>query len=175
MFDAIDSLSERTAWDILFGKSILTVIKDNFDLLKEYRNDVMHAHNINYDRFKAIKNLFFDVNLELEKQIDEILQYPSGTLIPLAAVDILYDKFVEFSNGAEIIVNNLSKFIDLFATLSTNSIPQENLINLEKLAKLIGTPTELVKDKIFSQRDDSDIKETSKNMSASKDEGDEHL
>src|SRR5699024_7784762 len=77
MYEAIDSRSEKTAWDILIGNSVLAIIKDNFDLHKEYRNDVKHAHNIGYSKYKKAKKLFADANQELEKQIGEVLQYPS--------------------------------------------------------------------------------------------------
>ena len=106
MFEAIDSLSEKTAWDILIGNSVLAIIKDNFDLLKEYRNDVMHAHNIGYSKYKKAKKLFADANQELEKQIGEVLQYPSEIIVSPGTVDTLYDKLVAFSTGAEKMAEN---------------------------------------------------------------------
>jgi hypothetical protein len=142
MLEAIDSLSERTAWDILIGTSALLVIKDNFDLLKEYRNDVMHAHNIGQSRFKAAKELFTDANSELEREIGEILQYSSFTGVSSTVVDTLYDKLVAFSNGAETATNNISRLLDLFAKLSTATIPQETLDNFGKIATLVGISTE---------------------------------
>jgi hypothetical protein len=145
MFEAIDSLSERTAWDILIGTSALLVIKDNFDLLKEYRNDVMHAHNIGQSKFKAAKQLFSKANSQLDQQISEILQYPSTTMVSPTVVDTLYDKLVAFSNGAEKITNNMSRVLDLFAELSTASISQEGLTNLTKFVTLWGMSTEAEK------------------------------
>lgn len=56
MYEAIDALQESTAWHILVGDEVLTIIKDNFDLLKEYRNDVMHAHNISWENIKKQKS-----------------------------------------------------------------------------------------------------------------------
>lgn len=157
MFEAIDNLNERTAWDMLFGDSVLTIIKDNFDLLKEYRNDIMHAHNIGFSRFKEIKKLFSQANSELEKQISQILQFPSTTMVSLASIDTLYDKLASFSNEAERISNSVSRFLDLLAKLSISSISQETTANLEKLAMLLGASTDIVKNGTLSSGNDSDI------------------
>lgn len=142
MFEAIDSLSERTAWDILIGNSVLTVIKDSFDLLKEYRNDVMHAHNISYDRFKNIRKLFSKANSELEEQISEILQYSPVIMVSPMTVDTLYDKLVAFSSQKDEVINGAARFLDIFAKLSTATIPEETLSNLEKFVTLLGLSTE---------------------------------
>ena len=79
MFEAIDALQESTAWHILVGDEVLTIIKDNFDLLKEYRNDVMHAHNISWEKYKKAKKLFTDANDALERELNQLLQYSSVT------------------------------------------------------------------------------------------------
>lgn len=142
MLEAIDNLHERTAWDILIGNSILTIIKDNFDLLKEYRNDVMHAHNISYDRFKDIKRKFSKANLELDEQINEVLQYSPVAMVSPMTVDTLYDKLVAFTNGVGKIVNGAAYFMDLFAKLSTATVHPETLSNLEKFLIFLGLSIE---------------------------------
>lgn len=144
MFEAIGSLTERTAWDILIGNSVLTIIKDNFALLKEYRNDVMHAHNIDYNKYNRAKKLFSDANQELEKQIGEIQQEPSEIMVSPGTVDTLYDKLVAFSTGAEKMEENMSRALNLFAKMSTVSISPETMTNLEKYMTLIGTSAESV-------------------------------
>lgn len=159
MFEAIESLNERTVWDILIGKSDLAIIKDNFDLLKDYRNDVMHAHNISYSRYKAIKKLFSSANSELEAQIGKIIQYPSTTMVPLATIDTLYDKLVAFSNDAKKISNNISQFVDLFAKLSA-PISQETLTGLERFAALvIDASAKLAPNEDLSSEDASEMSE----------------
>lgn len=142
MFEAIEDLNEQTAWDILIGNSVLTKIKDNFDLLKEYRNDVMHAHNIDYDKFKTAKKLFSDVNLELEEQINAI---SPTTIVSPKTIDILYDKLESFKDETTEIANGISRFLDFFATLSKTTIPLETLSNWENTLKLLGSSTELSK------------------------------
>lgn len=150
MLEAIDGLSERTVWDILIGNSALTIIKNNFDQIKEYRNDVMHAHNIGYSKYKKAKQLFSEANQELEKQIGEMLQYPSETMVSPGTVDTLYDKLVAFSTGTEKMVENISRTIDLVAKISAISIPAETMTNLEKIVELMVAPTEAVEDEVRS-------------------------
>ena len=42
------------------------VLKNNYDRIREYRNDVMHFHMINYNRYKKIDSLLSDVIEELK-------------------------------------------------------------------------------------------------------------
>lgn len=140
IFDAIDRLRERTAWDILIGDSVLTIIKDNFDLLKEYRNDVMHAHNISYDRFKDIRKQFTKANSELEEQISEIVQDSPATIVSPKTVDTLYDKLVAFSDGTEKVVYTMSRVLEFVANASAAAtISSETLSNFGKALMLLGT------------------------------------
>lgn len=141
MLEALDNLNERTAWDILIGDSSLAIIKENFDLLKGYRNAVMHAHNIGESKYKAAKELFSTANQELQKQIGEILQYPSEAVVPAASVDALYDKLVAISSSPEKIAENVSRALDVFAKLSTGSISPEIVNNLEKFLLFVGCAT----------------------------------
>lgn len=69
----IDSLEERTLWDDVVGKDKVSALRNNFRDVNEYRNDIMHAHNINEKRYKKIKTLFKRINSELDSGIDRII------------------------------------------------------------------------------------------------------
>ena len=43
------------------------VLKNNYDRIREYRNDVMHFHTLTYRRYKKIDLLLSDVIKELEE------------------------------------------------------------------------------------------------------------
>ena len=43
------------------------VLKNNYDKIREYRNDVMHFHTLTYRRYKKIDSLLLAVNKELEE------------------------------------------------------------------------------------------------------------
>lgn len=137
MFEAIDSLQESTAWHVLVGDAVLSIIKDNFDLLKEYRNDVMHAHNISWDKYKKAKKLFSDANTALQNEISQLLQYPSAILLSEKTVSTLYDKLMAFNENAEKIGKGLSAVVDMFAKLASPSYQVEVPPNLEKALLLL--------------------------------------
>lgn len=166
MLEALDTLSERTAWDMLIGDSSLAIIKENFDQLKDYRNDVMHAHNIGESKYKAAKELFSDANQELEEQISDILQYPSEVVVPAASVDALYDKLVPMNIDPEKVAENLSRALDVFTKLSTASISPETVNNLEKILLFVGCAAESIKES--ESKDTSAINDKSLKSSESK-------
>jgi len=68
----IDNTPENSIWSQLFPDSAKDVGK-HFLEIKDIRNDVMHAHNIDYVRFIHSKNLLTKCNDELDKAIDELL------------------------------------------------------------------------------------------------------
>lgn len=131
MYEAIDALQESTAWHILVGDEILTIIKDNFDLLKEYRNDVMHAHNISWGKYKKAKKLFTDANDALERELNQLLQYHSVVPMSEKAVSILHDKLLVLDNDAEEISQSLAAFLRTFAN-------SDNIATADKLSENIS-------------------------------------
>ena len=48
--------------------------KNNYDKIREYRNDVMHFHMISYKRYQKIDSLLSDVSMELEILENNMLQ-----------------------------------------------------------------------------------------------------
>lgn len=70
----LQGIGEDTLWDRLFGKDGDTLLRDNFLTVKNYRNDVMHARNIDYETFEKAKKLFDVINEQLDKEIGLIIQ-----------------------------------------------------------------------------------------------------
>ena len=139
MYEAIDALQESTAWHILVGDEVLTIIKDNFDLLKEYRNDVMHAHNISWEKYKKAKKLFTDANDALERELNQLLQYPSVTPLSEKTASTLYEKMMAFNAGAEKIGTSMASALEVFAKIAETSVPKELSANLEKMLQLLAS------------------------------------
>lgn len=71
---ALQSIAEDTVWNNLLGKEAVTLLTDNFLSVKNYRNDVMHAHNIDTKVFCDAKKLFSDINNQLDAEIGKIIQ-----------------------------------------------------------------------------------------------------
>lgn len=70
---AIEKLEENTLWATLLGNNLVKTLCKRFGELRTYRNDVMHAHNIDYNTFKTARNLFKKVNSELDLAIGKLI------------------------------------------------------------------------------------------------------
>lgn len=137
MYEAIDALQESTAWHILVGDTVLSIIKENFDLLKEYRNDVMHAHNINWEKYKKAKKLYSDANKAIEDQLDLLLQYPDTMPLSEKTASSLYDKLMVIHDNAEAISKGMATFLELFAKMADPTVPKELNPNVERLLQFL--------------------------------------
>ena len=69
----IRCLEENVLWDSWLGKNCAETLRKNFDSVREHRNHVMHAHNIDYAQFQSARKLFNDINKELDSVIGELL------------------------------------------------------------------------------------------------------
>lgn len=72
ILDSIKGLAESTLWDMLFTEP--QTLSKRFIEVRKYRNDVMHAHNIDYDTYEKAKNLFQIINKELTSEINRIVK-----------------------------------------------------------------------------------------------------
>lgn len=157
MIQAINALQENTAWHILVGDTALSIIKNNFNLLKEYRNDVMHAHNIKWENFKKAKELFTDANIELENELNLLLQSPS--MIPMSGktVSTLYEKMMSFSISTEKVLSSLAPALENVAKIMNTSVPPEAQANIIKTLQGLGSAILSMSD---SQAADNSISKT---------------
>ncbi|MBR4824315.1 MAG: hypothetical protein IKZ86_05920 [Spirochaetaceae bacterium] len=100
----ISDIPEYTLWEkLLYTKEVAPNTTEQFFEIKEYRNDVMHAHNIDYDTYQKIKELMTKVNGELAN----LNQKYNPTLTP----EILNDK---------------QKFIQLNSTIAETLVKLSN-------------------------------------------------
>lgn len=68
----IEKLNENILWDKLGNKELCPTLRKNFRKVKDYRNDIMHAHNINSSDYSAAKKLYEKINTELRTAIADI-------------------------------------------------------------------------------------------------------
>lgn len=73
IIEVIQGLEENTLWDNLLGKECASTLRKKFYEIKEYRNDVMHAHNIDVERFNKATKLFTTINGELDSAIGKLI------------------------------------------------------------------------------------------------------
>ena len=104
----IDKLNETTTWDKIVGIKDLSVIKENFLDIKDYRNDVMHARNITYEEFKRQKSLFEETTKELNDAVNSLLKYPVNKEHTEFAVESLYE-------GMKVIISDVQYALNLIA------------------------------------------------------------
>lgn len=71
--NAINKLDEHRLWTVLLGDDCAETLCKSFSNLRNYRNDVMHAHNIDYEQFNAAQKLFKKVNEELDSAIGKLI------------------------------------------------------------------------------------------------------
>lgn len=62
LLDAINKLDENRLWTLLLGDDCVETLCSSFSEIRNYRNDVMHAHNIDYEQFNKAYKLFRKVN-----------------------------------------------------------------------------------------------------------------
>lgn len=68
ILNRINQMQEETIWSKLFSNKY-TYVSDNFPVIKKYRNDIMHAHNITYADYLEASKTITKANEELEKII----------------------------------------------------------------------------------------------------------
>lgn len=67
-------------WDHVI-KDRLPTIKESFPQLQKYRNDVMHAHYLEYEAFSSATKLYKQANVELEEECNKM--YRGVRTIPI--------------------------------------------------------------------------------------------
>lgn len=73
LLDAINKLDENRLWTLLMGDDCVETLCSSFSEIRNYRNDVMHAHNIDYEQFNKAHKLFKKVNTELDSAIGKLI------------------------------------------------------------------------------------------------------
>lgn len=68
----IETIDELIVWDRLVGKELVPSLSLNFIEVKDGRNHVMHAHNIDYKTFSDIRKLYNKINKEIEDAIAQV-------------------------------------------------------------------------------------------------------
>ncbi len=126
--EAINTVEEKTVWSILVSDDSLSVIRDNFMQLKDYRNDVMHAHNIGYEVFEKANKLFSDANTQLEAEINEIIEIPLMSEKSSDYADVLYDKLRSAQERKNEVYNDLMIRLNTYRDYYTQVLPGEEML-----------------------------------------------
>ena len=69
ILDILQGISENTLWDKLLGEKAVPELRSDFVKVKEFRNDVMHAHNMSASSFSEALKLIKKINEQLDAEI----------------------------------------------------------------------------------------------------------
>lgn len=69
----IQKISENTVWDSLIGKDAVSLLRSNFVKVKAYRNDVMHAHDMETSEYIDAGRLIKEINKQLDTEISKLI------------------------------------------------------------------------------------------------------
>lgn len=73
MIALIENTDESILCDKLLGNNAVPTLRERFNDIRIYRNDVMHSHYTNWKRFKEILSLYKAVNDELNNNLCNIV------------------------------------------------------------------------------------------------------
>jgi len=67
----VENINEDVLWNHLLDDKKQTDLPNKYLEVKQYRNDVMHAHNINYETYSIAKKLFNKINEQIDNAIGQ--------------------------------------------------------------------------------------------------------
>lgn len=70
---ALQHISENTLWDKLIGENAVPLLRSDFVKVKDFRNDIMHAHSMNSSSFSSAMKLVKKINEQLDIEIGKII------------------------------------------------------------------------------------------------------
>lgn len=86
--DLLSKTPEVVLWDRIIGSNG-DFIKDNFINITHYRNDVMHAHNINYSDFLLHRKTLKKAIKIIDDEIKNVIAYPESVEYLETIIDII--------------------------------------------------------------------------------------
>ena len=68
----ISLVDEKPVWDSLMGDDIVPTLRKNFQEVRSIRNNVMHAHNINWKEYENSRKLLRKIIKEMDTALDDV-------------------------------------------------------------------------------------------------------
>lgn len=73
IIETLRGIEEKTVWDELIGKNVVPLLRTDFLQVKNFRNDVMHAHNMSAKDYADALKLITIVNEHLSEEINKFI------------------------------------------------------------------------------------------------------
>lgn len=97
----LSGFEESVLWDRILGKDCVKTLRDGFVEVKNWRNDIMHAHNISVTTYQRAKQIFAQVNSELDNAIGSMLKESKDDNV----------KFVELFDSTKHVIQNMGEIV----------------------------------------------------------------
>ncbi len=127
----INSVEELTVWKSLLGDHPISELENDFFAIKNYRNSVMHAHNIDYKTYSAALKLFKKTNKQLDLEIKKLI---GDTEKPMTiSINLDTNRFIEAMNQYvkyEQMLSNLSNSLRAYEHIASPKL-WDNLSNMQ--------------------------------------------
>ncbi len=132
ILESVSKLKENTLFDKLFNEENIPDFKNNFVAVRNYRNDVMHAHNINFEDYIKAKKLFEKINDQINNEINSLTN---------SKIEKTVIKYEDFDNSFEKVLeeeNNMNIY-----SVSVNPAIVSKLVSEESMSPIIKAQMEL--------------------------------
>lgn len=110
----INNIDESVLWDKILYNNAVPTLRNNFQKVRNYRNDIMHAHNIDQKSYEDANKLYKSINQELDNEINKIKTSPVtevnkdiGKMLSSTLASIDLSNYIKLSNDLSEI---MSKF-----------------------------------------------------------------
>lgn len=91
----LNEIEENTLWEKLLGLKIAPTLQKKYIKIKNYRNSVMHAHNITTEDYSYANKIYLTIIQELEDAIDNIINNK-----------IVFENIQNFNNTIVVAIDN---------------------------------------------------------------------
>lgn len=149
----INEIPENTIWNKLFSNETVPTLRRKFRKVKEYRNDIMHAHNIDKITYGKAKYLFDRVNQELDNAIkgfiNDIEENNISEEIILKYADTISKAIIDFDLYFQNLEETTQNILQTFNSTILNQLNQLNYFlensNLNEYQKILESNDSLKK------------------------------
>jgi len=130
----LNEIEENTLWKRLLGLKIAPTLQNNYIKIKNYRNSVMHAHNITTEDYSSANEIYLTIIQELEDAIDNII----NNKIVLENIQTFNDTIVVAIDNERMsnLTDSMDTYTERFKELNTPDFSGIMVAYVERLKEL---------------------------------------
>ncbi len=165
----IENSDKQRVWDKYFSENFSdSILPEKIFEIKGYRNDVMHFHEIDGEKYSNAKNAIKLVIADLDKQLkkgivlepsDEIVQTIASNPNYFASVGKVLASVYNYLSS-EKMVENIQNALKLYANLSSTYLLRMETVDWDKYKGYFRDVAELAVDKYTEENLEENKKET---------------